>query len=317
MTGRLNNSITKKNERSASARRVSGRRSQPFLLPALSFYMLAALIAVTVFLLTWLILYNAEGGVPWFSAGVIAAAVAVGAVVLREVILRNRRNSLLLAQEKLDFNLKKASGQNFNLARDNKLTLEKNSIILNQIGQKSDAARVLGKISEAHWEVFELCDEYLHRSEKELETVRVGSPRLAAINRGREQVRALHKFHLLAFSSVESRSLIQEAKASATMNNKLEIAARALNIIESAIGFYPDERQLVESADVVKEFIMTVKVSHWIEQAERAVYRGNRKRALTYYRDALFFLARENARSSERDLIAEKINQEIEKLRNI
>lgn len=315
MTERLNYQISKK-RRATKFRRSSGETVQPFLPPAAVFYLLATVIALVTFFLTLLVLSDSEEDILWIPAGVIAGLILVGAVIIREIILRNRRNNLLLAQERLDFNLKKASRQNPAPVDENKLTLEKNLAILNQISQKSEAARVLGKLGEAHWEVFELCDEYLHRSERELETVRTGSPRLAALNRGREQVRAFHKYHLLAFSEVESRSLIQEAKASATINGKLEIAARALNILDSALEFYPNEQQLIESANAVKEFIVSIKVSHWVEQAEKAAFKGNRKRAINHYRDALFFLARENIRNNERDLIAERINREIEKLRN-
>jgi tetratricopeptide (TPR) repeat protein len=207
--------------------------------------------------------------------------------------------------------------QQQHLSEENKLTLEKNAAILKEIAQKSEAASVLGKLPEAHWEVFELCDHYLNRSEKELETVRVGSPRLATLNRSREKVRNLHKFHLLAWSSAESRSLIQEAQTSVTISKKLEIATRALNILDSALQFYPNEQTLLESATAVNEFIASAKISHWIEQAERAAFKGNYKRAINHYRDALFYLARQNVRSSERDLIADKINLEIGKLKEI
>jgi hypothetical protein len=195
--------------------------------------------------------------------------------------------------------------------------LEKNAVILKEIVQKSEAANVLGKFSEAHWEVFELCDEYLHRNEKELETIRAGSPRLAVLTRGRDKVRQFHKFHLLAWSSGESRSLMQEAKAASAISDKLEIAARALNILETALRFYPIEGQLIESEVAVKEFITTVKVSHWIEQAEKAAFKANYKRAIHHYRDALFYLARENVRTRERELMAEQINAEIEKIKKL
>lgn len=296
--------------------RRTGYYSHPFWLPASNFYVLATAIAAAVFFLVWGILHD-EGGMPWIPAGILASMILGGAVILREIVLRKRRINLLLAQERLDNNLKNVYQQRQNLPDQNKLTLEKNALILQQIVQKSEAANVLGRFSEAHWEVFELCEEYLHRSEKELQTVGSGSPRLPAIKKGREKVRNLHKLHLLAWSSAESRELIQDAKASATISQKLEIAGKALNILESAIQFYPSEQKLVESVNAIKEFIATVKVSHWIEQAERSAFKGNNKRAINHYRDALFYLARENIRAAERDLMAEKINFEIEKLKKM
>jgi hypothetical protein len=85
----------------------------------------------------------------------------------------------------------------------------------------------------------------------------------------------------------------------------------------SAREFYPDESELLESVSVIEEFIASIKVSHWIELAERSAFKGHYKRAISHYRDALFFLARDNVRVEERELIAEKINLEIEKLREI
>jgi hypothetical protein len=287
------------------------------LLPAAGFYVLSTAVAVLVFFLVWAILNDGNGEAPWIPAGIFASLILIGAVVLREIILRNRRNNLLLAQERLDFNLKTVYRDRQVNKDANKLTLEKNAALLNEIFQKSEAANVLGNLSEAHWDVFELCNDYLQRSEKELEVVRGGSPRIAALNHGREKVSRLHKFHLLAWTSAESRALIHEAKDSATISKKLDIASKALNILDSAIEFYPNEQQLIESDAAVREFITTIKVSHWIEQAERSAFKGNFKRAISHYRDALFYLARENARCDEKDLIAEKINSEIEKIKKL
>lgn len=292
------------------------KRRQPFWLPAVSFYILATAFALMAFFLAWGFLHDAhEGDMPWIPAGIIAGAVLSGSVILREIILRKRRYTLLLAQERLDQNLKNIHRQKQTAPDDeNKLTLEKNAAILKQIAAKSEAANVFGKLPEAHWDVFELCDSYLQRNAKELETVRGGSPRIAALRQGREKVLELHKYHLLAWSSAESRSLIQEAKASATISKRHDVAAKALSVLETAKEFYPNEQQLIDSLEAVREFITTVKVSHWVEQAERSAFKGNYKRALNHYRDALFYLARENVRSEERDLIAEKINLEIAKL---
>lgn len=313
MTGKINSrSVQQRN--SLKMRRFHAKNNQPFLLPALSFYVLSVAAALVAFFLTWWILTDSEGEMPWIPAGIILGLILSGAVILREIVFRARRQNLLLAQEQLDFNLKKVIRQKAVSENKNKLTLDRNAAIFEQILQKSEAANVLGKFSDAHWEVFELCDEYLHRINKELETVRSGSPRLAVLQRTREKIQSLHKYHLLIWSASESRVLLNEAKDAAFGGKKVEIGTKALNILETAVQFYPDEDQLVESISAVKEFITTEKVSSYIEKAEKALFKGNKKRALSHYRDALFYLARENIRNSERDLIAEKINQKIEKL---
>ena len=170
---------------------------------------------------------------------------------------------------------------------------------------------------DVHWEVFEICNEYLSVNKRELETVGTGSPRLAALRRGKDVVSQLHKFHLLAWAEIESRSLTQEAKNQVKFSEKLKDAQGALNVLESALRFYPNETQLRESEEAIKEFVVSLKISHSIEQAERAKFKENYKRAISLYRDALFSLARENVKSLERELLAEKINSEIEKIRQL
>ncbi len=72
---------------------------------------------------------------------------------------------------------------------------------------------------------------------------------------------------------------------------------------------------MIESESALKEFIASIRISHWIEQAQRAAFKGNPKRALSLYRDALFYLAREDVKNIDKEKIAEQINSEIEILR--
>ncbi|HEX8367049.1 MAG TPA: hypothetical protein VF604_00645 [Pyrinomonadaceae bacterium] len=272
-------------------------------------------ISAAIFFLVWGILHEGEE-MPWIPAGILASISIATAVVVREFFLRRARNQFLRAQKRLDYNLTSAA-QHKSKDSNNKLTIEKNAAILRNIERKSEAARILGKLPDAHWEVFEICNEYLQITERELQTVGVGSPRLPALRLGREKIQELHKFHLLTWAAVETKTLTQEARIRATIAEKLETAQKALAVLDSALQFYPNEAELTASATAVEEFIASIKVSHWIEQAERSAFKGNYKRAVSHYRDALFYLARENVRSEEREMIAEKINAEIEKLREI
>lgn len=296
-------------------RRVNNHR--PFWLPASNFYVLSVAFAIAVFFISWAIQHEDNEEMPLVSSGLLASMVLAGAVVLREVILRSARYRLLLAQGRIDYNIKRVYGQSRKLPLNPKLSINENAQLLGQIEKQSKAATEIGKSAEQHWQVFELCDEYLERNERELEFVRNDSPRLPVLQISRAKVQNLHKFHLLAWSSLESRALIQEANISAAVSQKLENANRALTILDSAEEFYPAEKELIESKTAVKEFIATIKVSHWIEQAERAAFKGNYKRAIDHYRDALFYLVRENVTSDERDLIAAKINSAIEQNRKL
>ncbi|MDQ6788136.1 MAG: hypothetical protein M3033_15130 [Acidobacteriota bacterium] len=290
---------------------------RPFWLPASNYYVLTATITVGLFFILGGILHDEGEDAPWIASAIAASAVLIIAVFLREVILRKARMRYLLTQNRLDANLKMVSSQIGANQNSNKLTVEQNAAVIKEIQKKSDAARVLGKLSEGHLEVFEMCNEYILLNRQQLETVGVGSPRLAALRRGREIVGELHHFHLLAWAQNETRSLTQESKIRATISEKLENAQRALIILISALEFYPDDRQLIESETALKEFITSIKVSHSIEQAERSEFKGNYRRAISHYRDALFCMARENVQNEEREAIAQKINKEIERLNHI
>lgn len=286
----------------------------PFWLPAVNYYVLALAVSIAFFFLVLGMLHEGDEA-PWFPALIGASLVLIAAVVLREIILRKARNRFLSAQKKLDYNIKNVGLHASANRSANKLSVAQNAAIIQEIAKKSDAAKVLARLPEGHLEVFEMCNEYLQINEKELETVGVGSPRLAALRRGREVVRDLHHFHLLSWAEIESLALTQEAKNRVTISEKLETAQKALSVLDSALQFYPNEARLIESETALQEFIASIKISHWIEQAERSAFKGNYKRAINHYRDALFFLARGNVRSNEKDIIAGKINSEIEKLR--
>lgn len=275
------------------------------------------MLAIAFFVLIWWILAEGDEDLPWMPAGIGAGFILLGAVYLREYKLKKARQRYLLAEKRLDHNLRNISVISpASQPSQDKLTLEKNAALLDEINRKSEAAKILGKLPEAHLEVFEYCSRYLQRSETELKTVGLGSPRIPAIRQGRNSVKKLHKFHLLAWAEIESRALTQEAKNRATISDKVEAAQKALTVLETALEFYPTEAALIESAEVVKELIGSMKISDIIEQAEKAAFKGNNKKAIGLYRDALFYLARDSVRTAQRQEIADQVNKEIEKLRS-
>lgn len=291
------------------------KSARPFWLPALNYYILTIGFVLIFFILIWGVLRDENQDSPWITASVFSGLVFGGAVVLREFVLRKAHNRFLLAQRKLDYNLKSVPPNFRKKAHSNKLTLQENAEIIRNIKQKSDAARVLGKLSDGHLEVFEICNEYLLMNEREMKYVGIGSPRLAALRRGKEIVQSLHKFHLLNWVELEAKTLTQEAKNKVALPDKLEKANHALSILDSARHYYPNEIQIIKSEEALREFVASIKIAHWIEEAERHAFKSDYKQAISNYKDALFFLARENVRSEDKDLIAGKINIEIARLR--
>ena len=274
-------------------------------------------VSIAFFFIVWGVFHEENAETPIVISGLGASIILGGAVFLREVILRNARQKFLSVQKRLDQNTKQVLQQISLSNSGSKLTLEKNSAILKEISRKSEAAKILNKLPEGHLEVIGLCNQYLSLSSNELKTVGIGSPRLAALRIGREKISDLHHYHLLQWAENETRILTNEAKNSLTVADKLAATQKVVTVIDSALQYYPNELHLKESKTAIDEYIASIKVSHWIEQAEKSVFKGHYKRAVNHYRDALFYLGRENVQSAQRQIIADKINAEIEKIRTI
>lgn len=286
---------------------------RPFWLPASSYYILAAAAAFIFFFLVWGILHESDEETSLMAAGIGASLILGGAVVVREVFLRKARQRYLLIERNLDYNVKKIAPR-VGVA-EKKLSLERNAAIVKDIQKRSESVRLLGKVSKDHLEIFKICNEYLSVTGKQMETVGIGSPRIAGLRRGREIVSEIHRHHLLSWAEIETRVLTQKAGNYVTISEKLNAAQEALTVLDSALQFYPEEPRLVESEAALKDSIVSIKISHWIEQAERAAFKGNPKSAVSLYKDALFFLEREEVKTEQREAIYEKINHEIESLR--
>ena len=290
---------------------------RPFWLPASNYYVLSVAISAAFFFLVWGILHDGGEETPWVTAGISASLLLCVAAILREVILRRARNQFLRQQRRMDDRVSDAYSRIGEKRSHDKLTLEKNSAILNSIRQKSEAAKVLNKFSAGHREVFELCGEYLARNESELRTVNAGSPRLGALLKGRATATEYHRFHMLRWAEIKARALTNEVTSGVCTPKKIEAAQNALGVIESALASYPSEPSLLESQELLREMTVSIKVSHLAERAERAAFKGNYSQAKSLYRDALFYLGRDNVHTDERQQAARLINTEIEKIRMI
>lgn len=291
--------------------------NRPFWLPAQNFYLSVAGLTIIIFFVIWAILSEGDEENPWISATIVAVSFTFSGIFLREVLLKKLRKRYLLTQKRLDDNLAHLRVKHKTDARDGKLTIEKNIKIIDKIKQMSEAAKVLSNLPDGHFEVFQACNEYLSLSTKELKTVGVGSPRIAALVKGRKTIKKLHKFHLLNWAEIQSRLLTTEANRTLKSSDKIEKAEKALNVLESALQFYSDEKQLIDSKDVINKFIVSIKISQLVEQARREANGRGYDEALNLYHEALFLLSNNNAPDNEKQFLADGINQEIEKIQRI
>lgn len=268
----------------STARRMQLRR--PFWLPASSYYALALSVSAALFFLLWGLLHDGWEEMPWVGAGISASALMIAAVLLRELVLRRARERYYEKLRMLESSLRpfplKTEG---NSVRE-KLSLEQNAQLLNSIQQKSEAAKVLGRHSSGHREVFELCEHYLRTVRLELNTVAPGSPRIAAFRKGIETVGRIHKSHVLFWAEIESRHHAQTAKRSERAADQVESLSKAIAAVDQALESYPEESALLESRAVLVDLADSVRVSDFLSRADRASEKGNHKRALKLMLDA-------------------------------
>ena len=285
--------------------------SRSFWFGAANYYVLAAGFAIAVFFIAYGLLRDSDEQ-PFIPAGVAASAVLVGAVILRRaILLKAQRRTLALRQLEQTW---RPVTMNVAGGNENKLTIEKNAAILKEIKRKSEAVMLLAKYSDGHREVFQLCSQYLDLNQREMRTVGTGSPRIAALRRGREVAEEFHRRHMLKWAEVEARALFEDAQSKQKASEKVEIANRALTVVDSALSFYPTENRLSESVVAISEFILMVRVADLAERGNRSSTRGNRKQAERYYKNALNQLGDWPSLGGERRLIAEKIQQGLERL---
>jgi hypothetical protein len=287
---------------------------RPFWLSVFKYYILTASFSGMVFLLLWAGLNDSPDEGALAIAIIVSGSIFSLAVFFREVVLRNHRRRYHLARaldKRVPHGVPDATR-----GRRGKLSLEQNKLILRTISERSDAAKVFSKLASAHREVVDLCEEYLSVAAAELPKVRPGSPRLAAIGKGVDRTRKVHHYHLLKWAEIESRGFSREAQEAEGSADKLEKANAAVAVVERALISYPSDTDLLETKRVLDEFVLSLKISGWIEKAERAHFKGNHQHAISLYQDALFDLDRYHP-GTFRNRITEKITSEITRLQRL
>lgn len=266
--------------------------------------------AAALFFLLWWMLHNQGDEAPWIPAGLAASVVMLVALAAREVIMRRALTRQILEQERRDYRVSDVRKR-----QNSGATPGHFSASFRDLQRRSTEADAPTSQPAAHLDVYKLCKLYLENSEEALRSIRTGAQGLATLRAGQERVRLLQKHHLLTWAAGEARGLTADAQRRSNIEDKIETATRALDVIDSALKVYPDEPELLASAGAVREYISSVKVAHWIELAERAAFKGQFRRAIDRYRDALFYLSREEMREDTRDEMAIRIAEEVEDLR--
>ena len=284
-------------------------------MPSASGYLLAsAATAGTLFVVLWLMLQSSGDESPWVPAGLAASVVMLVALAAREVVMRRAWARYLLEHDRREQGGGEQKRRSSSAGTRGR-TLDSHSAQLRALQKQSAEANLPGALPEAHLETYLLCQEYLESTDETLRHSTNGNEGRVSLRAGQERARTLARHHLLNWARGTSRSLTNEAQQRFRLSDKIETARRALDVIDSALNLYPEETELLDSERAVREFIASVRISHWVEMAERAAFKGHYARAIDRYRDALFYLSRENMREETRAETAERIGREIELLR--
>jgi hypothetical protein len=298
-----------------AAATTARNRASRARMPSTSGYMLAAgAAAAALFFTLWLMLHSGGDDAPWIPAGLAASVVMLVAIAAREVVMRRAWTRYILEHDRREQTKSGETSQRDSNGGRNRV-VDSHTASLRTIKKQCAEADAPGALPEAHLEAYLSCREYLENMEESLRSTTVRSESRIALRAGQEHVRALAQHHLLDWARESSRNLTHEAQQRVRLSDKIETAGRALDVIDSALKLYPDEMDLRESEAAVHEFIASVKVSHWVELAERAAFKGYYGRAIDRYRDALFYLSRAEMNEERRAESAERIGREIELLR--
>lgn len=288
---------------------ASTRRHSRPRMPSTSGYMVAAsATAGALFFLLWWMLQGEEN--PWVPAGLAASVVILVAVAAREVVIRRALTRHVLEH---DSSGRREHGSGRRSSRSARVA-SLQSAAWRALQRQSAEVNANDSLPEAHREIYQLCTDYLASTEEALREPGVTAENRLALRAARERARSLQRHHLLTWARDSARSLTREAQQHVRLHEKIEIANRALNCIDSALLAYPDEEELNQSAGAVREFITSSRVAHWVELGERAAFKGYYRRATDCYRDALFYLMRDGS-DQAREATAERISREIEMLR--
>lgn len=291
----------------------SYRRGPRAKMPSSAGYLLGAFVAaIALFLALWWILINGGDEAPWIPAGLAASVVLLVVLSAREVVMRRAWTRYLLDQGGARSTRASSNKKSFSGKPHSTSVL---SATWRAIQKQSEEAEATSN-PESHFDVFQLCQDYLSTTDDTLRSENLPAEKRIAIKAGQDRIRAIQKHHLLTWARDSSRSLTYEAQQRARTSDKIEAANRALHCLESALKFYPEETELNESSVAIREFIASVKVAHWVELAERSAFKGQYRRAIERYKDALFYLNRETVKEDVRAPGAERIGREIESLQS-
>lgn len=297
----------------AFASPASARREARRAMSNGRYIFLSGAISVLTFQGLWWMLGEYGDESPWVASSVGAGVALLACIVAREIRLRSGARKIARARH-----AHRSSSRFDSYQSKQRLgytaTLAAATTAIRRLERRLREIERGAATAADHLEASRLCEQYLSSAEDTLPTLGVGTEVRAAVRSGQERVRVLHKRHLLLWACKESRAILAAAQTRLRDEDKIETANAALAVIDKALEVYPDERDLKDSAQAVREFIASVGVAHWVKLAERAEFKGNREEAENHYRDALFDLSRADIGDEVREEVTRHVNCKLQLL---
>ena len=304
--------VTREAGQSIDAQRARRAALRPRLPSTTGYMVTACAISLTLFLTLWWMLASSDVEAGWIPALLAASAVMLVALAGREVAMR--RAWARYTQE-LEMEMRGETAARGQRPRREHMGARTSATALRALRQRLTELDAPGAQPVAHLEAYRLCAQYLASTEEALRAARMSTDARATVRAGQERVRVWQRRHMLAWARGSAQGLTREAKRQAQVAERVETAQRALEIIEEALQAYPDETELRDSAAAVREFIAAAQIAHWVELAERSIFKGHYEQAIDHYHDALFYLSRAEMNEATRAAAARRITRQVEMLR--
>ncbi len=271
-----------------------------------NYFILTSAICTGLFFLLWWLLQLIGDETPWLPSGLIASITMIGLVVTRAITVRRFETRSVLRRQ-MHSKAKARLGHTAALSAPLKSmrAMERHLLKLNE-PQTAPAQ---------HLEAYRVCEKYLTQVTETLAHTSIEADVRAALRAGSERIRNMQKRHLLLWARKESQQITADALRQPNVADKIYAAERAHEVLSEFLRIYPMEEEVQASAAAVREFVASIHVMHWIELAEREVFKGNYEKAADHYRDALFDLTRADIGEDTRREVADKITREVELLR--
>jgi hypothetical protein len=299
-----------------SPREATGRRaSRPP--SAVGYMVVSGCVAALLFFIVWGLLHGTSDEAPW-AAALAACVTLLIAASARELFMRrawSRQVQGFEGRARPDsFGGRVSSAGASRSSNSGARSNWSHSAALRAV-QRCSAEADLTDTHESHQEAYKLCREYLETTEEALRAPNLLAEKRVAMRAGLERVRALRRYHLRAWARAKTAAIMNDAKQRTRLWDKLDTAQQALQVVAAALEECPDDAELMNSERGVREFMASSRIAHWVEIAERTAFRGQHRRAIARYQDALFYVSREPMDDDTREALGARIQREIYALR--